>query len=49
MPKVSKVMDNKEFAKELERRTREFAVGIIRLSRTLPNTPEGRVRAVPNR
>ena len=43
MPKVSKVMDNKEFAKELERRTREFAVGIIRLSRTLPNTPEGRV------
>jgi len=44
MPKVSKVMDNKEFAKELEKRTREFAVGIIRLSRTLPNTPEGRVR-----
>ena len=36
-------MDNKEFAKELEKRTREFAVRIIRLSRTLPNTPEGRV------
>ena len=36
-------MDNKEFAKELENRTREFAVRIIRLSRTLPNTPEGRV------
>ena len=27
-------MDNKEFAKELENRTREFAVRIIRLSRT---------------
>ena len=36
-------MDNKEFAKELEKRTREFAVRIVRLSRTLPNTPEARV------
>ncbi len=36
-------MDNKEFAKELEKRTREFGVRIIRLSSTLPNTPEGRV------
>jgi len=36
-------MKNKEFAKELENRTREFAVRIIRLSGTLPNTPEGRV------
>ena len=36
-------MDNKEFAKKLEQRTREFAVRIIRLSRTLPNTPEARV------
>ncbi len=36
-------MDNKEFAKELEKRTREFGVRIIRLSRTLPNTPEGKV------
>ena len=36
-------MDNKEFAKELENRTREFAVRIIRLSRTLPNTPEASV------
>ena len=36
-------MDNKEFAKELEKRTREFAVQIIRLSGTLPNTPEGKV------
>jgi len=36
-------MGNKEFAKELEKRTREFAVRIIRLSGTLPNTPEGKV------
>jgi len=36
-------MDNKEFSKKLEKRTREFAVRIIRLSTTLPNTPEGRV------
>jgi four helix bundle protein len=35
-------MDNKEFAKELEKRTRGFAVSIIQLSTTLPNTPEGR-------
>jgi len=37
------MMDIKEFSKELERRTREFAVSIIYLSSTLPNTPEGRV------
>ena len=36
-------MDNKEFSKELERRTIKFAVKIIRLSATLPNIPEGRV------
>jgi four helix bundle protein len=36
-------MDNKEFARNLEKRTREFAVRIIRLSATLPNTPEGKV------
>jgi four helix bundle protein len=36
-------MDNKEFSKELEKRTRKFAVTIIRLSTTSPNTPEGRV------
>jgi four helix bundle protein len=36
-------MDNKEFAKQLEKRTREFAVRIIRLSSTLPNAPEARV------
>jgi four helix bundle protein len=36
-------MDNKEFAKELEKRTTDFAVRIIKLSRTLPNTPEAKV------
>ncbi len=36
-------MDNKEFAKELEKRTKKFAVRIIRLSVKLPNTPEARV------
>jgi four helix bundle protein len=36
-------MDNKEFSKQLEKRTREFAVRIIKLSAKLPNTPEGRV------
>ncbi|UCF57375.1 MAG: four helix bundle protein [Deltaproteobacteria bacterium] len=33
----------KKFAKELEKRTRRFAVRIIRLSTSLPNTPEGRI------
>jgi four helix bundle protein len=32
-----------KFAKDLEKRTREFTVRIIRLSGKLPNTPEGRV------
>jgi len=36
-------VNNKEFAKQLEERTREFAVRIIRLSFKLPNTPEARV------
>ncbi len=35
--------NNKEFAKQLEKRTKIFAVRIIRLSTKLPNTPEGRV------
>jgi four helix bundle protein len=36
-------MDRKKFAKDLEQRTKNFAVKIVRLSMTLPNTPEGRV------
>ena len=35
-------MDNKEFSKLLEKRTRDFAVRITKLSAALPNTPEGR-------
>jgi len=36
-------MENKEFAKQLEKRTKLFAITIILLSSSLPNTPEGRV------
>ena len=36
-------MSAKEFSKELERRTRKFAVEIIRLSTSLPNSAEARV------
>ena len=44
MPQVKKERtDNKEFAKELERRTRKFAARIIYLSSQLPNSPEGKV------
>ena len=35
-------MDNKEFSRLLEKRTRDFAVRIVRLSTTFPVTPEGR-------
>jgi four helix bundle protein len=37
------IMDNKEFSKKLEERTKKFAVRIIRLSTSLPNTPEAMV------
>lgn len=33
-------MDNIEFSKNLEKRTKKFAVRIIRLSTALPSTPE---------
>jgi four helix bundle protein len=36
-------LSNKDFAKELEARTRKFAVSIIKLSVKLPRTPEGMV------
>jgi len=36
-------MSIKNFSKELEKRTRKFAVQIIRLSVALPNTPEAKV------
>ncbi len=34
-------MERKQFAKDLEKRTRKFTVQIIRLSITLPISPEG--------
>ena len=36
-------MNNTEFAKLLENRTKKFAIQIIRLSSDLPDTPEARV------
>ncbi len=36
-------MKNKEFANELEKRTKNFAVRIIKLSTSLPKSEEGRV------
>ena len=36
-------MDNKAFSKDLEKRTRKFAVAIICLSTKLPSSPEGMV------
>lgn len=35
-------MDNKTFAKELEKRTRKFAIAVLALSAELPDTVEGR-------
>jgi len=37
------MMDNKEFSKKLEERTKIFAINIIKLSASLPQTVEGRV------
>ncbi len=36
-------MDNKEFGKKLEKRTKAFAIRIIRLSVLLPNSIEGKI------
>lgn len=36
-------MENKDFAKQLEKRTKIFSITIIKLSCSLPNTPESRV------
>ena len=36
-------MDNKEFGRQLENRTKRFAICVIRLSAALPNTTEGKV------
>ena len=37
------IMENKEFAKQLEIRTKKFAIGVIRLSASLPNSSEAKV------
>ena len=36
-------MDNKEFSKQLETRTKKYAIAIIKISASLPNTEEGKV------
>ena len=36
-------MTNKEFGKNLEKRSRQFVVKVVRLSASLPDTPEARV------
>jgi four helix bundle protein len=36
-------MENKEFGKQLEDRTKKFAISVIRLSMQLPVSPEGKV------
>ena len=36
-------MDNKSFSKQLELRTKKFAINIIKLSASLPNNPESLV------
>ena len=36
-------MENKEFSKKLEERTKAFAIRIIKLSVLLPNTVEGKI------
>jgi len=42
MNSQDKNLDRKGFAKQLEERTKNFAVAIIKLSAKLPGTPEGR-------
>jgi four helix bundle protein len=37
------IMENKEFGKSLEKRTKRFGISVIRLSSNLPNTVEGKV------
>jgi four helix bundle protein len=36
-------MENKEFGKQMEKRTQKFALSVISLSSLLPFTPEGKV------
>lgn len=45
VPKVGnrELSSNKEFAQQLEKRTKQFAIRIIKLSSQLPSSPEGNV------
>ena len=36
-------MDNKDFGRKLEQRTKLFAISVVKFSALLPNTPESRV------
>lgn len=36
-------MDNRTFSRQLEQRTKSFAIDIIRLSGILPRSPESRI------
>lgn len=36
-------MENKEFSKQLQKRTKTFAIKVIKLSASLPNTVEGKI------
>ena len=36
-------MENKEFSRKLEKRTKAFAIGVIKLSALLPNSVEGKI------
>jgi len=42
VPRVEE-MENKVFAKQLEDRTKRFAISVIKLSALLPGSPEGKV------
>ena len=41
--RTTKDLENKQFAKQLEQRTRDFAVRIIKISMKLPDWPESEV------
>lgn len=36
-------LNNKDFARKLEERTKAFAIAVIKLSSKLPDTPEGKI------
>ncbi len=40
---MNNIFNRKQFARDLEKRTLDFAMRVVHLSIKLPNTPEGRV------